>query len=113
MLSSRAVFILAEMIGQNFQTKNFKSCTMWRVRVKELIKDIIQDCISNLKESNNSTTGVELVAKYTNINVNVQDNSFIENANNNKKPNKRQKTTQISDSLEFSNCPKHKKKIHL
>lgn len=113
MLSSRAVFILVEMIGQNFQQKDFKSCTMWRVRVKELIKDVIQDCISNLKESNNSTTGVELVAKYTNINVNVQDNSFIENANNNKKPNKRQKTTQISDSLEFSNCPKHKKKIHL
>ncbi|KAH8582897.1 penguin containing pumolio repeats [Cryptosporidium sp. chipmunk genotype I] len=113
MLSSRAVFILVEMIGQNFQQKDFKSCTMWRVRVKELIKDVIQDCISNLKESNNNTTGVELVAKYTNLSINIKNTSFVENVNNNKKPNKKQKTGQTPDSLEYSSSLKHNKRIHL
>ncbi|OII75427.1 uncharacterized protein cubi_01948 [Cryptosporidium ubiquitum] len=112
MLSSRAVFILVEMVGQNFEQKDFKSCTMWRVRIKELIKDVIENCISNLKECNNNTIGIELVAKYTNLSVNIQDTSFIESGNNNKQ-NKRLKSSHNLDILESSSNSKHIKKTHL
>lgn len=110
MLSSRAVFVLVEMVGQNYQQKDFKSCTMWRVRIRELIKGTVESCISDLKKSNNSTTGVELIAKYTNLDIDAKESQLVGNVNNNKRP----KTGKGTDLPELSkDSSRHNKKIHL
>ncbi|KAJ1614870.1 pumolio repeat-containing protein [Cryptosporidium canis] len=110
LLSSRAVFILVEMVGQNFEQRDFKLCTLWRVRTKEMIKDVIGDCIASLKECSSNTTGIELLAKYTNLGGTTPDSPPIESVNSNKKQNKR---PNAGKHMESSNNPKLLKKIHL
>ncbi|KAH7647661.1 penguin containing pumolio repeat protein [Cryptosporidium bovis] len=102
MLKSRAVFVIVEMIGQIHEKNDFKSCTTWRVRIKELIKGEIQSCICELKEEGNSTTGIELLAKYADIEVspncpeNNKNNSLEPTTFCNKKQiNKRQKSEAV------------------
>ncbi|KAF7458984.1 Pumilio RNA-binding repeat containing protein [Cryptosporidium felis] len=95
MLSSRAVFILVEMIGQNLQLRDFKFCTMWKIRIRELVKDVIQVCMAQLKKEGNSTKGLELILDYTGLGP-QDSNSFgnepaknIGTYNINKKQSKR------------------------
>ena len=117
MLKSRAVFVLVEIIGQIYEKKDFKSCTMWRVRVRELVKNDIQDCIYELKEGGNSTAGIELVSKYANIEIsqtrlletNGKNNSLGLGISNNKKQIK--KRSKSDDNL--GEKTKQDKKIHL
>ncbi|KAH8741588.1 hypothetical protein FG386_002808 [Cryptosporidium ryanae] len=113
MLKSRAVFVLVEMIGQIHEKNNFKSCIIWRTKVNELIKSEIQNCIHELKESGSSTIGIELVAKYANIEL--QSNFSIPNKKNSlleldlsrskKQINKRQKS-QVLINEKIKQCNK-------
>ncbi|EEA04852.1 uncharacterized protein CMU_039190 [Cryptosporidium muris RN66] len=64
LLSTKAVFIIVEMIGENSELADNQRCQIWRLRIKDIIYPQIKQVLHKMKMNKENTTGIELLEKY-------------------------------------------------
>ncbi|KAL7068969.1 hypothetical protein ACR3K2_05020 [Cryptosporidium serpentis] len=63
-LSTKAVFIIVEIIGENSELADNQRCQTWRLRIKDIIYPQIKQVLHKMKVNKENTTGIELLEKY-------------------------------------------------